>query len=196
MAMIVLTYSDGKWGYDPIDNANNSVAQLALAGQNTRTTTRLTTDFILEQKLDFLLKGLSAKASISWDNVFYEQNRGVNAGGTALYKYINPDTGIPSYNPAVGSQDFDPREQVAWTVEGGSVDNGATERHLYYSAQLDYNNTFGKHTVGAMGLFTLLLRIQRRVQRFREVQPRKPFRLLQFGRHRMDDQRGKVYEET
>jgi len=79
-------YSDGKWGYDPIDNANNSVAQLALAGQNTRTTTRLTTDFILEQKLDFLLKGLSAKASISWDNVFYEQNRGVNAGGTALYK--------------------------------------------------------------------------------------------------------------
>ena len=147
-------YSDGKWGYDPIDNANNSVAQLALAGQNTRTTTRLTTDFILEQKLDFLLKGLSAKASISWDNVFYEQNRGVNAGGTALYKYINPDTGIPSYNPAVGSQDFDPREQVAWTVEGGSVDNGATERHLYYSAQLDYNNTFGKHTVGAMGLFS------------------------------------------
>ena len=33
-----------------------------------------------------------------------------------------PDTGIPSYNPAVGSQDFDPREQVAWTVEGGSVE--------------------------------------------------------------------------
>lgn len=63
-------YSDGTWGYDPINNANNSVAGLALAGQNTRTTTRLTTDFTLEQKLDFVLKGLSARASISWDNVF------------------------------------------------------------------------------------------------------------------------------
>ena len=80
-------------GYDPINNANNSVAQLALAGQNTRTTTRLTTDFTLEQKLDFIVKGLSAKASISWDNVFYEQNRGVNSTDQALYKYINPETG-------------------------------------------------------------------------------------------------------
>lgn len=79
-------YSDGTWGYDPINNANNSVAGLALAGQNTRTTTRLTTDFTLEQKLDFVLKGLSARASISWDNVFFEQNRGVNSTDGALYK--------------------------------------------------------------------------------------------------------------
>lgn len=147
-------YEDGTWGYDPINNANNSVAGLALAGQNTRTTTRLTTDFVLEQKLDFLLKGLSAKASISWDNVFLEKNRGVNSTDGALYKYINPDTGEVSYDPSVGNHNFDFREQINWTPEGGSVDDGETERHLYYSAQVDYNNTFGKHTVGAMGLFS------------------------------------------
>lgn len=147
-------YSDGTWGYDPINNANNSVAQLALAGQNTRTTTRLTTDFTLEQKLDFIVKGLSAKASISWDNVFYEQNRGVNSTDQALYKYINPETGAVSYNPSQGSHNFDFHEQVNWIAEGGSIDNNATERHLYYSAQIDYNNTFGNHTVGAMGLFS------------------------------------------
>ena len=147
-------YSDGAWGYDPINNANNSVAQLALAGQNTRTTTRLTTDFTLEQKLDFIVKGLSAKASISWDNVFYEQNRGVNSTDQALYKYINPETGAVSYNPSQGSHNFDFHEQVNWIAEGGSIDNNATERHLYYSAQIDYNNTFGNHTVGAMGLFS------------------------------------------
>lgn len=147
-------YSDGTWGYDPINNANNSVAQLALAGQNTRTTTRLTTDFTLEQKLDFIVKGLSAKASISWDNVFYEQNRGVNSTDQALYKYINPETGAVSYNPSQGNHNFDFHEQVNWIAEGGAIDNNATERHLYYSAQIDYNNTFGNHTVGAMGLFS------------------------------------------
>lgn len=147
-------YSDGTWGYDPINNANNSVAQLALAGQNTRTTTRLTTDFTLEQKLDFIVKGLSARASISWDNVFLEENRGVNSTDQALYKYINPDTGEVSYNPSQGSHNFDFQEQINWVTEGGAINNDATERHLYYSAQLDYNNTFGKHTVGAMGLFS------------------------------------------
>ena len=140
-------YSDGTWGYDPINNANNSVAGLALAGQNTRTTTRLTTDFTLEQKLDFVLKGLSARASISWDNVFFEQNRGVNSTDGALYKYINPNTGAVSYNPSQGSHNFDFHEQINWVPEGGSIDNGATERHLYYSAQIDYNNTFGCYGV-------------------------------------------------
>lgn len=153
-------YEDGTWGYDPINNANNSVAGLALAGQNTRTTTRLTTDFVLEQKLDFLLKGLRAKASISWDNVFLEQNRGVNSTDGALYKYINPDTGEVSYNPSVGSHNFDFREQINWTPEGGTVDDKATERHTYYSAQVDYNNTFGRHTVGAMGLFSRQERVK------------------------------------
>lgn len=146
-------YEDGTWGYDP-EKSNNSVAGLALAGQNTRTTTRLTTDFALEQKFDFLLKGLSAKASISWDNVFLEKNRGVSSTDDALYKHINPDTGEVSYSPSVGSHNFDFHEQINWTPEGGSVDNGETERHMYYSAQVDYNNTFGKHTVGAMGLFS------------------------------------------
>lgn len=147
-------YSDGTWGYDPINNANNSVAQLALAGQNTRTTTRLNTDFTLEQDLSFLLKGLKAKASISWDNVFLESNRGINSTDNSQYKYINPDTGDITYQNATGTHNFDFHEQINWIPEGGAVDNNATERHLYYSAQLDYNNVFGKHTVGAMGLFS------------------------------------------
>lgn len=147
-------YSDGTWGYDPNNNANNSVAQLALAGQNTRTTTRLTTDFTLDQKLDFVVKGLSAKASVSWDNVFLEHNRGVNSTDGVQYKYIDPITGMVSYKETTGGANFDFREQINWTTDGGEVDNKATERHLYYSAQLNYGNTFGRHTVGGMGLFS------------------------------------------
>lgn len=147
-------YEDGSWGYDPVTKVENSVAQLALAGQNTRTTTRLTTDFTLEQKLDFLLKGLKVKASVSWDNVFLEQNRGVNVSDAALHKYINPDTGEVSFDPNQGGHNFDFFEGINWYTEGGSLNDGETERHLYYSAQIDYNQTFGKHTVGAMGLFS------------------------------------------
>ena len=147
-------YSDGAWGYDPVNNANNSVSGLALSPQNTRTTTRLTTDFVLEQKLDFITKGLGAKASVSWDNVFLEENRGVNTTDGALYKYINPNTGEVSYNPSVGGHNFDFREQMNWAPQGGRVNNDATERHLYYSAQVDYSNTFGDHTVTGMGLFS------------------------------------------
>ena len=145
-------YSDGTWGYST-QNENNSVAQLALAPQNTRTTTRLTTDFILEQQLDFLLKGLHAKASVSWDNVFLESNRGANTTDNADYKFIDPATGQESHQNTKGSHNFDFFPQNNWVAEGGTVDNGATERHLYYSAQLDWNRTFGDHTVTAMGVF-------------------------------------------
>lgn len=146
-------YSDGTWGYSP-DSDNNSVAQLALAPQNTRTTTRLTTDFILEQKLDFILKGLSARASISWDNVFLESNRGAWTDDKADYKYINPDTGEESHQNTEGTHNFDFFPTNNWKAEGGTVDNNATERHLYYQAQLDWARQFGDHNVTAMGLFS------------------------------------------
>ena len=146
-------YSDGTWGYSP-DNDNNSVAQLALAPQNTRTTTRLTTDFILEQKLDFILKGLSARASISWDYVFLESNRGAWTDDKADYKYINPDTGEESHQNTEGTHNFDFFPTNNWKAEGGTVDNNATERHLYYQAQLDWARQAGDHNVTAMGLFS------------------------------------------
>ncbi len=49
-----------------------------MAGSSKTTTTRINTDFTLEQDLGFLLKGLRASATVSWDNVFVEENRGIN----------------------------------------------------------------------------------------------------------------------
>lgn len=52
-------YADGSWGFYPdISNVSNSAANLALSGVMTTTTTTINTDFILEQKLDFITKGL------------------------------------------------------------------------------------------------------------------------------------------
>ena len=51
-------YSDGAWGFYPdISNVSNAAATIALGGTRQSTTTRITTDFVLEQNLDFITKG-------------------------------------------------------------------------------------------------------------------------------------------
>jgi hypothetical protein len=72
---------------------------LALAGVCKTTNTRINTDFTLEQDLGFILKGLKANATISWDNSFTENNRGINdQNHGAQFKWINPATGEVTYS--------------------------------------------------------------------------------------------------
>lgn len=150
-------YSDGSWGYYPlISNVTNSARKFSTGGMQQRTTTRVNTDFTLEQDLKFITKGLRARAMVSWDNNFVEIERGVND----LYndpqdKWINPDTGVVSYKQNLESQNqFDWTQGINWTNSGGSVNNSETVRNLYYQAQLNWARTFGKHDVTAMGLFS------------------------------------------
>ena len=78
-------YSDGSWGFLPgSTNVDNGARSLALGGTETRTTTRINTDFVLEQQLDFITKGLSARGMIAWDNVFEEARRGSTTFTTIL----------------------------------------------------------------------------------------------------------------
>lgn len=150
-------YSDGSWGYYPADEIGspNSVMQMALAGVEKRTTTRVNTDFTVEQDLSFLLKGLKASATVSWDNVFVERKRGINdEGHAAQQKWINPDTGDVTYKqPNDGNTNFDYQEGIKWTTAGGEVDNWQTQRNLYYQGQLFWGGKFGQHDITAMGVF-------------------------------------------
>jgi len=151
-------YSDGTYGfYSPWDaNVPNSVYDLATAGEEKRTTTKITSDFILDQKLDMLLKGLSFKGDVSFDNTFYETGRGINdLYHSAQQKWVNPVTGVTVYKQSTdsGTQlDFD--EEVKWSSEGGSVNTDYTYRNLFYSAQLNWVRQFGMHNITAMGLFS------------------------------------------
>lgn len=151
-------YSDGSWGYYPQDEigAPNSILNLALGGIEKTTTTRIQTDFTVEQKLDFILPGLKATGIISWDNTFIERNRGINdQGHSAQEKWINPDTGMVTYKQANdGNTNFDFQEGIKWNTASGDVDNGATVRNLYYQAQLYWEQKFDLHDVTAMGLFS------------------------------------------
>lgn len=149
-------YSDGSWGYLPHGtNVTNAAQSIATGGQQTVTTTRLTTDFVLEQKLDFITKGLSARAMISWDNTFVEGSRGVNDLYTPVQlKWIDPETGAVSYKNSYEAYDhYDYAVGNKWTTSGGSVQDWSTQRNLNYQAQLNWARQFGKHNVTAMGLF-------------------------------------------
>jgi TonB-linked SusC/RagA family outer membrane protein len=150
-------YADGSWGYYPnISNVSNSAMILATSGTMTSTTTRINTDFVLEQDLGFVTKGLSFRGTLAWDNEFLEIRRGINdLYNSPQEKWINPDTGIPSY-----AQDFDDNnffeysQGVLWSVNGGEVQNGDTQRNLNYQLQLNWARKFNQHNITAMGTFS------------------------------------------
>ena len=151
-------YSDGTWGYYPKDEvgAANSVQSLALGGLEHRTTTRINTDFTLEQDLSMVTKGLSLRGMFSLDNVFVERKRGVSdMYNNSQNKWIDPDTGLPTYKQVTDSNtQFEFQESVKWSSQAGEMNNDATQRRLYYQIQLNYARKFGDHDVSAMGLFS------------------------------------------
>nr|WP_262899436.1 TonB-dependent receptor [Chryseosolibacter histidini] len=149
-------YSDGSWGFYPdISNVSNSAANLALGGAMTTTNTRINTDFILLQDLDFITKGLKLRGSISWDNAFIEWNRGVNdLFNNAQQKWINPLTGAATYKYDYDQNNhFDFMQGVLWTTSGGEVRNNDTQRNLNYQIQPSWSRSFDKHNIYGMAMF-------------------------------------------
>lgn len=150
--------SDGSWGYFAPNEgkASNSVRNLAISGVQYRTTTRLTTDFTLDQKLDMLIKGLSFNGKIALDNTFVEANRGVNdLYNNTQEKWIDPVTGTVTYKQNYDSNNrFDFQEGIKWSPSAGEVQDWASYRRIFYQAQMNYAvNLNSKHDITAMGLF-------------------------------------------
>ncbi len=158
-------YSNGMWGYYPLRDADvpNSVYFLAVGGKEKRTTTRMNTDFVLDQDLRMITKGLKFKAKVSMDYTFVENKRGLSdLYNDAQRMWVNPDTGEYRYryDPDAGTGLDKVVNPIYWLQQSGSADIGATYRKLYYSAQIDYARTFGKHEVTALGLFSRLREAQ------------------------------------
>ena len=146
-------YSDGSWGFLPgSTNVSNSAQVSSIGGVQTITTTRINTDFVLEQKLDFITKGLSFRGLVAWDNVFREDRRGIaDLYNDPQLKWIDPETGIAQYKqPYEGYDRFDYTMGNKWTTQGGEVNNNETQRNLNYQLQLNWGRQFGLHDVTAM----------------------------------------------
>ena len=151
-------YADGSYGYYPAfsSQGTNSADLLANGGAFKTTATRINTDFVLEQNLDFITKGLNFRGMISWDNQFREQGRGVSdLYNGPQYKWIDPATGaVTKKNPTETTSQFDYLPGSKWSTQAGSVSNGNTLRNLNYQLQLNWNREFGVHNVGLTGVWT------------------------------------------
>src|SRR5690606_2338172 len=150
-------YSDGTWGFYPPDTQAgiNSAQVLALSGVELTTTNRITSDFILEQKLDMFVNGLTARGTLSLDNTFVEAGRGVNdLNNNAQSKWIDPATGLATYGQNIDGSRFEFVEGINWAQQAGAVNNGQTYRRIFYQMQLDYAKKFAiNQNFTAMGLF-------------------------------------------
>jgi len=163
--LFVPVYSDGTWGGKlgwaaNYDGENNVQTMAYGGGVNRTTTTNITTDVILEQDLKFITKGLSLTGMISWDNRFYEKERGIDdQNHGAMSKNIDPHTGFVTYSQTDGidptnKYDFsDPRAE--WSTKSGNVNHwsGLPYRNLNYQVRLNWDRSFDKHNITAMGLF-------------------------------------------
>ena len=144
-------FSDGSWGYYPlVSNIENSPASVATSGYELKTITRVFTDFALEQKLDFITKGLVARGTISWDNQFNEGERGISDLHTTKKAYMLPEVGQMLWESEIdATTGFDFYESRDWTTAAGNVNY--TGRATEMSLQLFWGREFGDHNVTLMG---------------------------------------------
>lgn len=112
-------------------------------GGSTQTSNNsLNADLILDQKLDFLTKGLTFKLKGSYNSSF------------TVYKYASGGTEM-TYNPAYlsdGTVGLKPIDGSKYTDVSYSSGTGKA-RDWYMEAGFNYNRTFGNHSVGALLLY-------------------------------------------
>lgn len=145
-------YSDGSWGYYPLDpvSTNNSAQILANNGIRNSKTTQINTDFTLTQDLGMLVKNLNFKGTFALDNRFTSIG-GIYDDGSAIVKYIYPD-GSVQYRNTAGSNQYDYMVPL-WSVRPDAMQNASTGRQKIYQLQLNHSAKIGRHNISTMGLF-------------------------------------------
>jgi TonB-linked SusC/RagA family outer membrane protein len=109
-------------------------------GYNSKSTNVLNLDLILNQKLDFVTKGLSFKIKGSY-NSSYSHTK-------------TRSSSLPYYTPVLTDD-----EKVEYQKSGDDAQLGYSEsygkgRNWYAEASFNYSREFGDHTIGALALYT------------------------------------------
>ncbi|MDR0575862.1 MAG: TonB-dependent receptor [Tannerella sp.] len=100
---------------------------------------KLNVDLILNQKLDFITKGLSFRVKGAYNSSFYIYKDA--SAATARYTPVLMDDGTMAYKKAGENN------QTTYTERRGK------DRNWYMEAAFDYNRSFGDHTVSALVLY-------------------------------------------
>ena len=120
---------------------SNIVAALAKGGYYRATNTINETNFVLDYKMDWLTKGLSAKGMVSFDYDSYYKK--MFKADFATYELNDRD----NYESMDAYNQFNSDGELAYSKEN------STTYKLYMEAQVNYTRQFGKHDVTAMVLY-------------------------------------------
>ena len=159
-----IMYSDGNWGDD---EEKNPVANMNLGGAKLRKTFQGWYDASLEQKLDFITKGLKVAAKVSYSSSSTTNTDVYRGGGSAdqalksivryhrVYDYANPvvnTDGTITY-PMIEDKRLPTSESVP-LPPGVTMWDGldAYTRRFYYEFAVAYNRSFNDHNVSALAL--------------------------------------------
>ncbi len=133
---------------------NNIVGRLSDAGYYKGNNTINETNFIVDYKMDWLTKGLSAKAMLSFDYENYHRDRFTR--GFATYEPVDRSNYNESNYQSMDSYhkyNADTNMTNSFDTSDGSADKYAIYK-LYMEAQLNYARTFNDvHDVTAMMLY-------------------------------------------
>ncbi|WP_158839611.1 SusC/RagA family TonB-linked outer membrane protein [Polaribacter sp. L3A8] len=144
-------YPDGLYGQsvNPAFVFNNPVVSLTNSGYDKYTNFQVNTDFVLKQKLDGIVKGLSFKGRFSLDNNMRSLQT-LNDGGVGYRVYNN---GVEEFDIPPGINGFD-YVRNPWTLDASEVENSQRERQMVYDFSFNYNTTIAeKHNITGLFLF-------------------------------------------
>jgi len=165
-------YSDGIYGQNMAwERFRNGLLAFNYGGLRREKTTNITTDFMLNQKLDFITRGLSAGAKLSYDNTGASSGPDV-IGYSLVSKWISPNI-VDEIEPGMTAEEIKALEEkyTTWNYpQTTGEDNfdwyqlpndyssesasGNVYRSLYYQFSLEYARDFGKHSVTGLALMS------------------------------------------
>ncbi len=170
-------YEDGRWGayQEGGNNTSNPLAAVYNLGIRQTRTTQLNFDVSLQQDLKFITEGLTARASLFYDNSIRSEG-----GIWDIQNSIRPNeanTNVPFkqiYPMLYKGPDQDPSEYTVllpisdseydwvmrpWSIRQEVVGNAnwsgyiPVERRMMYQFQMNYARRFDLHNVSALALF-------------------------------------------
>lgn len=139
-------YENGILGTTPIGRWWNPVYNLNYQGSATEKTSRLFTDVVFKQELDFITKGLFVQGKVSYNSTFETQQL-IEKDILAIYQS----------SPESAEQWFSDANPVTEWVEKPAVVGreklSGYVRDLYYEVSTFYANKWGNHDFSGLGLF-------------------------------------------
>ena len=175
--LFIPMHPDGRWGAYQ-EGGNNTVNPLAAVyniGIRQTRQTQLNFDLSLEQDLKFITEGLTAKASLFYDNSIrseggiYDNANSIRPNESATnvpFKQIYPNLYEgPDQDPSeytvllpISSEEYDWIIRP-WTIRQEAISDANWSgyipvfRRMMYQGQLNYARRFDLHNVSAMGVF-------------------------------------------